>query len=65
MPRRRLRRLPRRGRSRLPEEAAELANEDLAAYDWRPDGQQEFDARLYLTLDAAGDEIAATQVGDL
>ncbi|MGV3463963.1 MAG: hypothetical protein ACO1OT_01555 [Heyndrickxia sp.] len=32
---------------------------------WRPDGLQEFDARLYLTLDAAGDEIASTQVGDL
>lgn len=48
-----------------PEEAAELANDDYAGYDWRPDGQQEFDACLYLTLDAAGDEIAAIQVGDL
>lgn len=48
-----------------PDEAAELANDDHAAYDWRPDGQQESDARIYLTLGANGDEIDATQVGDL
>jgi hypothetical protein len=47
------------------EEAAELANGDHAAYDWRPDGQQEFDACIYLTLDVNGDEIDGTQVGDL
>ena len=47
------------------EEAAHLASNDLAShYKWRSQGTQEFDARLYITLDENGDEIDGTQAGD-
>ncbi|MGH7023296.1 MAG: hypothetical protein ACREEB_06850 [Caulobacteraceae bacterium] len=46
------------------EEAAELAWHDHGAYKWEHWGTVEFDARLYVTLDADGREIEATQVGD-
>jgi hypothetical protein len=46
------------------EEAAQLADEDHGSYKWEHSGTQEFDARLYVTLDENGDEIEATQVGD-
>ena len=48
------------------EEAAQLANHDLEGrYKWEERGTQEFDARLYITLDANGDEIDGTQAGDV
>ncbi|MBV9993872.1 MAG: hypothetical protein JO127_01540 [Caulobacteraceae bacterium] len=46
------------------EEAAKLAREDHNHYSWEHDQTAEFDARLYVTLDAEGNEIEATQVGD-
>ncbi len=47
-----------------PEEAAELARENEGDYDWDEQGVREFDARGFLTLDASGDEIDSTRVGD-
>ncbi len=47
-----------------PEEAAELARDNHADYKWDQRSVQEFDARLYVTLDADGDEIERTQIGD-
>lgn len=47
-----------------PEEAAELANDSHSDYEWRRRGEAEFDARLYVTLDADGNEINRTQCGD-
>lgn len=46
------------------EEAAELANDSHSDYRWRRNGKAEFDARLYVTLDAEGNEIDSTQCGD-
>jgi hypothetical protein len=47
------------------EEAAQLANQDFSGrYTWEQHGTQEFDARLYITLDENGDEIDGTQAGD-
>ena len=46
-------------------EAAELAREDHSGYKWEHDQTAEFDARFYVTLDADGDEIDATHVGDM
>ena len=46
------------------EEAAELADWDHGAYVWKSDGVAEFDDRIYVTLDADGDEIGSTLVGD-
>ena len=47
------------------EEAAQLANHDYAGrYKWEERGTQEFDARLYITLDEHGAEIDGTQAGD-
>ncbi|MDX9999282.1 MAG: hypothetical protein WCY15_11970 [Phenylobacterium sp.] len=51
-------------RARTPEEAAQLAHDNAAKYRWRPEGTQEFDARLYVTLDPDGCEIGETQCGD-
>jgi hypothetical protein len=45
-------------------EAAELAEDDEGRYTWREVGTQQFDARLFVTLDKDGREIEATQVGD-
>ena len=47
------------------EEAAELAHDNHADYKWDHRYTQEFDARLYVTLDADGDEIERTQISDL
>lgn len=46
-----------------PVEAAELAYDDETAFEWEEEGPSEFDARLFITLDATGDEIDGTQVG--
>jgi hypothetical protein len=47
-----------------PSEAAQLACDDPADYVWEKDQTQEFDARLYITLDAEGLEIEETEVRD-
>jgi UDP-N-acetylenolpyruvoylglucosamine reductase len=46
------------------EEAAAKANEDETKFEWKKSGLSQFDARLYVTLDAAGNEIESTQQGD-
>jgi hypothetical protein len=46
------------------EEAAELASWGHGSYRWESSGTQECDARLYVTLDANGSEIEATEVRD-
>jgi len=46
------------------EKAAELAQDNHGDYKWEHHQTQEFDARLYVTLDADGDAIERTQVGD-
>jgi len=45
-------------------EAAELARDRHEDYRWAHDQTAEFDDRFYVTLDAEGDEIEATRVGD-
>jgi hypothetical protein len=47
------------------EDAAALAREKHGDYKWEHDQTAEFDARFYVTLDADGDEIEATHVGDM
>ncbi len=44
------------------EEAALLAK-DGPKVAWQRDGESEFDARLYVTLDSQGDPIEGTQCG--
>jgi PHD/YefM family antitoxin component YafN of YafNO toxin-antitoxin module len=46
------------------EEAAQLARDNHGDYKWEHSFTQEFDARLYVTLDGNGNEIEDTQVGD-
>ena len=46
------------------EEAATLASDNHGDYKWEHRFTQEFDARLYVTLDEHGNEIEETQVGD-
>ena len=46
------------------EEAAQLAQDNHSDYAWAPHQTAEFDDRLYVTLDAEGNELEATQVGD-
>jgi hypothetical protein len=46
------------------EEAAQLARDNHGDYTWEHSFTQEFDARLYVTLDRDGKEIEGTQVGD-
>jgi hypothetical protein len=48
-----------------PEEAAEQARYNHDDYEWQHNQTQEFDARVYVTLDAEGNEIEATEVRDL
>jgi hypothetical protein len=43
-------------------EAAELASDDHGAYQWEHRSVQEFDDRLYVTLDKGGCEIEGTEV---
>ena len=47
------------------EEAAQLAEDDHSGYTWHPAGVAEFDDRIYVTLDANGDEIEDTLIGDV
>jgi hypothetical protein len=46
------------------EDAAELARDNHEDYKWEYDQTAEFDDRFYVTLNAHGDEIEATRVGD-
>jgi hypothetical protein len=46
------------------EDAAELARDNHGDYRWEYEQTAEFDDRTYVTLDANGDEIEGTQVGD-
>jgi len=46
------------------EAAAGLAQDNHGDYKWEHHQTAEFDARLYVTLDADGDAIERTQVGD-
>jgi hypothetical protein len=48
-----------------PKEAAELASDDETAFTWEEEGPCEFDARIFITLDADGSEIDGTECGDL
>ena len=41
-----------------------MARENHGDYKWEHDQTAEFDDRVYVTLDADGDEIEATRVGD-
>lgn len=47
------------------EAAATMARANPDAYAWAKQADQEFDARLYVTLDRSGVEIERTEVGDL
>jgi hypothetical protein len=47
-----------------PEEAAAMANSSENKFVWSKIEVAEFDARLFVSLDADGNEIAATQTGD-
>jgi hypothetical protein len=46
------------------EDAAELARESHEDYSWETDGTQEFDDRIYVTLNAHGEAMEHTKVGD-
>jgi hypothetical protein len=46
------------------EEAAEIARDCHQDYLWRHQGTTEFDDRLYITLDANGDEIEDRRISD-
>lgn len=43
-------------------QAAERASEGHDEYEWRLEGEQEFDAQTYVTLDKDGHEIEATEL---
>ncbi|MBI3437372.1 MAG: hypothetical protein HY054_01740 [Proteobacteria bacterium] len=47
-----------------PAEAAAKANHDETKFNWKEAGTSYFDARLFVTLDAEGNEIVGTQQGD-
>ena len=47
-----------------PHEAAALAEDNHSAYTWTAAGIADFDDRIYVTLDEAGDEMESTQTGD-
>jgi hypothetical protein len=46
------------------EDAAEMARDSHEDYTWTSDETQEFDDRIYMTLDANGEAIEGTKVGD-
>ena len=46
-------------------EAVEFARENEDRFEWQPDGQCEFDARMFIALDEEGCEIDGTQCGDM
>ena len=52
-------------RANTPRRAAQIAADDESAFDWQEDGVCEFDARHFITLDAEGAEIEATEVRDV
>jgi hypothetical protein len=45
------------------DEAAALASDDPDSYEWDRDGEQEFDAACFVTLDPKGVEIEGTERG--
>lgn len=45
-------------------EAAELARENDGTLDWTEEDVLTFDDRRFITLDAAGNEITSTEIGD-
>ena len=47
-----------------PEDAARLAADEPEAYRWEYHQTAEFDARMYVALDANGDEIDGTEIND-
>ena len=47
-----------------PYEAAEIASENESDFKWQEEGPCEFDDRRFVVLDAGGQEIDGTQVGD-
>jgi hypothetical protein len=51
-------------RARTARKAAEFASQDESAYSWQEEGTDEFDARLFITLDDEGHELEETEVGD-
>ena len=48
-----------------PEEAAELANACEQDLRWSKQDTAQFDARLFVALDANGNEIESTRCGDI
>jgi hypothetical protein len=42
-------------------EAVELAQYNESAYPWEPDGDAEFDARVFVAVDEDGNEIEGTE----
>jgi len=46
-------------------EAAEFAQDNEDRFVWEAEGQCEFDARIFIALDAEGCEIEESQCGDL
>jgi hypothetical protein len=46
-------------------EAAELADKDEEKYEWSVDETYEFDDKLFVTLDADGNELAETARGEI
>jgi hypothetical protein len=44
-----------------PGAAAEMAADEDQDIEWLRDGEQEFDARVFITLDAEGDELFDTE----
>jgi len=48
-----------------PEEASKLANSPFSDLEWEERGIVEFDAALFVTLDADGNEIEGTETGKL
>ena len=51
-------------RANTPRRAAQIASDDESALVWEEEGRCEYDARLFITLDADGVEIEATEVRD-
>lgn len=50
--------------ARNEKEAAAKANEDETAFAWSPRGLAEFDTRIFVALDEAGNEVEGTEHGD-
>ena len=46
------------------ETAAILASDDPDSYEWDRDGEQEFDAKCFVTLDGDGSAIGSTERGE-